>query len=121
MAEYERVIPRDLFNEAKLLKCLGQLSLKIHDGVVWPIQLVHNKNEGFAIAQHAYSGDIYCANVSLNHKRGKSVKEIPLYSGLNSHLRYPLIFDIDFGEKEGFVFNDAGEFTGDFIDLMENL
>ena len=30
--QYERVIPRDLFNEAKLLKCVGLLVLKIHDG-----------------------------------------------------------------------------------------
>lgn len=30
--EYQRVIPRDLFNEAKLLKSLGQLCLMIHDG-----------------------------------------------------------------------------------------
>ena len=29
---YRRVLPRDLFNEAKLLKCLGQLALIIHDG-----------------------------------------------------------------------------------------
>lgn len=28
---YTRVIPRDLFNEAKLLKCLGVLTLLIHD------------------------------------------------------------------------------------------
>lgn len=31
-SSYRRVLPRDLFNEAKLLKCLGQLSLMIHDG-----------------------------------------------------------------------------------------
>ncbi len=30
--EYTRVIPRDLFNEAKLLKCIGRLVLLIHDG-----------------------------------------------------------------------------------------
>lgn len=28
---YIRVIPRDFFNESKLLKCMGQLSLKILD------------------------------------------------------------------------------------------
>lgn len=28
---YQRVIPRDLFNESKLLKCIGRLILKIHD------------------------------------------------------------------------------------------
>ena len=35
---YYRVIPRDLFNEAKLLKCMGHLCLKIHDRQV-PIQM----------------------------------------------------------------------------------
>jgi len=30
---YSRVIPRDFFNEAKLLKCMGQLSLAILDGM----------------------------------------------------------------------------------------
>lgn len=28
---YQREIPRDLFNEANLLKCLGQISLIAHD------------------------------------------------------------------------------------------
>lgn len=30
--QYQRVLPRDLFNESKLLKCIGQLVLLIHDG-----------------------------------------------------------------------------------------
>lgn len=41
--EYQRVIPRDLFNEAKLLKCLGRLSLFIHDGKSPPILKVRNR------------------------------------------------------------------------------
>ncbi len=28
---YQRVIPRDFFNESKLLKCMGFLALKIHE------------------------------------------------------------------------------------------
>lgn len=30
-SNYQRVIPRDLFNEAKLGKCMGRLILRIHD------------------------------------------------------------------------------------------
>jgi len=30
---YNRVIPRDLFNESKLLKCIGKLTLLIHDNL----------------------------------------------------------------------------------------
>ena len=41
--EYTRVIPRDLFNEAKLLKCVGQLALLIHDGMQpVPMSLEHD-------------------------------------------------------------------------------
>ena len=33
-AKYTRVLPRDLFNEAKLMKCMGLLTLLIHDELI---------------------------------------------------------------------------------------
>ena len=33
MDNYSRVIPRDFFNEAKLLKCMGLLALKVLDNM----------------------------------------------------------------------------------------
>lgn len=38
-ADYGRVIPRDLFNEAKLLKCMGQLCLRIHNNDNLPAKM----------------------------------------------------------------------------------
>lgn len=33
LSNYERVVPRDLFNEANLLKCIGKLVLEIEEWV----------------------------------------------------------------------------------------
>jgi hypothetical protein len=44
LIEYNRVIPRDLFNESKLLKCFGQLALLMHDGVI-PGSIVFDGNQ----------------------------------------------------------------------------
>jgi len=118
---YERVIPRDLFNESKLLKCLGQLSLLIHNGrddngrqTPQGLTIEHDQElgDGFEIDQHAHSGDIYCRNINVRFKGEK----IDLCTGLNSREAYPLIFD-----DGGDVFNDNGTFADDFIDYLETL
>lgn len=61
---YIRVIPRDLFNEADLLKCLGKIVLDIEDGKL-PWLSYHHDGDAFNIVQNESNGAIYCANLQF--------------------------------------------------------
>ena len=125
---YQRVIPRDLFNEAKLLKCLGQLSLFILDGIDhsrWSVpehlRLTHytDVTEGFLIEQDESDGSLSCSNVRLT----MYIQEIRLSSPYNCKDAYPLQFAFHAGDEwiEGDVFNDDGNFSGEFQELISSI
>lgn len=107
---YQRVIPRDLFNEAKLLKCLGQLFLNLEG---YNAFLSHISDEQFEIEQREWDGGIYCSNLEF-FVRGK---EVALFTPLNSRGSYPLIFEDE--NTMGFVFNDDGSFSESFIEYLK--
>lgn len=126
---YIRVIPRDLFNEAKLLKCLGQLALLIHDGkgIRWPMRLEHaparagkkyevEETPGFVIDQRPEDGGLYCSNLRLFV--GRNV--IPLYTTYNSKAPYPLLFGRpDYSEAD--VFNSDGTLSDEFAEFLDRV
>lgn len=64
---YKRVLPRDLFNESKLLKVLGYLSLWIEDRRPWMdgVSYVHSTvfNEHFICGQDQSDGSFFCKNI----------------------------------------------------------
>lgn len=108
---YFRVIPRDFFNESKLLKCLGQLALKVHDQQL-PDNIIVNieeSGEPFAIQQDT-NGDLFIANypITINGV------PVPFSASYNSKNPYPLFCEIDGEIIE--VFNDHGGFTNDFFE-----
>lgn len=112
---YQRVIPRDLFNEAKLLKCLGQLSLIIHDGVGVPkgLALEHeNPEEGFQIHQDESTGALYCGNLECFY----AGRLIGLRSPYNSKEAFPLRFVLD--DEEDSVFTETGALSPEFLNLL---
>lgn len=122
----KRVIPRDLFNEAKLLKCMGQVALLIHDGCGWNLELEHDDSEfeGFQIEQNRVDGSLIVVNLALR----LAGQEIGLSSRYNDKAPYPLMFS--FLEQaprrrpelySGDVFTDKGNFTVEFIDLLDRL
>ena len=108
---YTRAIPRDLFNEAKLLKCLGQLALLVHDGKTsgLPLSVTHD-GEPFDVDQDESDGSLLCWNVVV---RCAGI-QITVWANYNSQAPYPLSFD---GEKTGVgpVFTDAGQFAEEFL------
>lgn len=111
---YARVIPRDFFNEAKLLKCLGQLALKILDrqlpeGI--DIQITET-GEPFRIELDD-SGYLYVANYPCTIN-GSNVWFATTY---NNKRAYPLLCMTD-GE-ETIVFDDNGNFDQDFINTFK--
>lgn len=109
---YDRVIPRDLFNEAKLLKALGQLSLLIHDRKApqgLRLELDFGGAHGFAVDQHLGDGSLYAHYLTLYY-RGFVVS---LSSPYNDRSPYPLTFEFD--NESGDVFNDDGTLSDDFL------
>ena len=85
--EHQREIPRDLFNEAKLLKCMGLLSLRIHDGnTPTPMTLDWNR-EKFDV-RYDIDGDTYISNMTLYVN--DEIQEVRCL--MNSKDNYPMVF-----------------------------
>jgi hypothetical protein len=112
---YTRVIPRDFFNEAKLLKCMGQLALKIldrqlPDGIDIVIE---ESGEPFNI-ELSEDGALFISNYGI------TINNNPAFIGstYNSKAPYPLFVCVDYEETQ--VFDDSGNFTTDFINRFSN-
>lgn len=115
---YQRVLPRDLFNEAKLLKCLGRIVLLIHDGIApESLQFDHDTSEtdGFDIWQDQSSGDLFCNNLefTVHHRR------LHIYTVYNNRGEWPAFVEFD-GETLP-VFDANGAFSNDFIALVNSV
>lgn len=110
---YERVIPRDLFNESKVLKCWGRIALLIHDGCAPEGLTVDHDTEyesHFVIDQNPMTGDLYPLNLHLK-LNGVKLNAVNPY---NSKEAYPIIIEDD--EEGSFeVFNDDGTWTNEFL------
>jgi len=114
---YQRVIPRDFFNESKLLKCLGQLSLLIHDNkapVEMKLYTLNEDTEPFKIGLN-FDGSLELQNWYLE------IKGIPyiVSSTYNSKSPYPLFVLRDAVEYE--IFNDDGTFSDEFINFSKKI
>lgn len=113
---YIRVLPRDLFNEANLLKCLGQLWLLL-DGKDGPVKFeTEAVEEGFWILQDPADGSTYVSNVEVS-VRGKRAH---LSRPLNSRNPWPLYLSLpkDPSFDPIAVFNDVGDLSEDMLRLM---
>lgn len=104
-SNYLRVIPRDLFNEGKLLTELGFLSLAIldnKDGIanLLTMELV-NEEEGFVVAQ-SDDGSLFVANL-LCRTVGDEI-ECVLHTTVNCRCKNALRFSCEALNFEGVVF-----------------
>lgn len=104
---YDRVIPRDLFNEANLLKCYGKLYIELEKLGLEHILLHHNKEQLFNVCQDE-SG---CLSINDIY-----IKDIELFRPLNSREEWPLYAMYKDIEYE--VFTDEGTFTTNFKNLV---
>lgn len=112
---YSRVIPRDLFNESKLLKCLGRLVLLIYDGLAPEGLTFKHDGEPFVVEQDLSDGGLFCTTLQVWY-RGKPLQ---LKSPYNSREPYPLLLVNGDGE-EFEVFNGSGNFTPEFLTALEH-
>lgn len=117
---YCRVIPRDLFNEADLLKCLGRLYIELENTRDHTAELCDEmgQREGFKIEQNEDSGAIYCTNAVLRIGGQRCRLERPL----NSREPWPLWLegigdDPDFEAER--VFTDEGKLSPEFLALIQ--
>ena len=117
---YTRVIPRDLFNEAKLLKCLGRLALVIHDGRdkcrnEIPAGLrTESDGQPFRIAQRPGCGALYCENATFWMFDVQLFMQVPY----NSREPYPLQCVLaDMSEME--VFDTDGDLSFEFYEYLK--
>ena len=102
---YQRVLPRDLFNEAKLLKCVGKIALLVEDGMIPGLSMIQECSDGFKIKQDEASGSIMISNLRFVAEDGE---EVYLYTSLNSKEAWPLVMAYD--DSEYYPINEDGEF-----------
>lgn len=106
---YTTTAPRDLFNQAKLLKCLGKLCVMIVNQAkeMENVQLIEpGPGEGYDIGQDPGSGDIACTTLQFVFKG----QTLVLSCGLNSREDWPLVFHHPVDETEYDVFTGHGSF-----------
>jgi hypothetical protein len=117
MSNYIRVLPRDLFNEASLLKCYGRLWILLDEMRDHCAAFVTEDADAFDIAQDEASGSIYVQNIDFQ-VMGISCR---LTRPLNSRSSWPLYVE-DMDERNGFdpvpVFDDNGNLSVDMMTLI---
>jgi len=108
---YLRVIPRDLFNESKLLKCIGRLVLMIHDGynINGLLKFTHDE-QSFKIGLHN-EGYLQVSNI-IFYIKDERVDFVTTY---NSKASYPLAAYYKYCEYP--VFDEQGNYTDEFIEF----
>lgn len=104
---YLRVIPRDLFNEANLLKCYGRIYIELEKGCYPGVELIHDdEDELFQVVQDSADGSLFLMNVWLCW-HGRRCK---LRRPLNSREEWPLYLTTDEDEVLE-VFDEHGHFS----------
>lgn len=105
---YTRVMPRDLFNEANLLKCLGKIVLLIENNAIPGLKVIgYDIDCGFTIDQDPNDGSISVTNLSFRDHSDELCNEVHFRVGLNSREPWPLI--MHYRGSEYFPLNSEGE------------
>lgn len=112
---YNRVLPRDFFNESKLLKCLGQLCVLELPEIVFNDEIMEEDGPGFRIEIDEDNGWLFVANVEVYLYD----TELFLYSPYNSKENYPLMFVKNEDYESMRVFTEYGNLSKDFKKFME--
>lgn len=105
---YQRVIPRDLFNEGNLFKCYGKLWIELERWHMEDKLEHHNDGEQFEVLQDD-DGNTFIYNVHLIVNNRVYMP----YRPLNSRDPWPLLIDLPNGDTIN-VFEDDGELSYEF-------
>ena len=108
---YIRVVPRDFFNEAKLLKCMGVLALAISDYKL-PENIKIEINESGKPFEILLNEEFDLLVVS-NYEVKINGEEYIVGTSYNSKSNFPFkVVD----DEEILIFDENGKFTLDFIE-----
>ena len=117
---YSRVIPRDLFNEASLLKMMGRIYILL-DKSTFPNATLEEcfsePREPFDIRQNEHDGSIYVYNLALMVRGQRCELERPL----NSREPWPLwlnAVDSEPLDEPISVFTSDGEFSPEMVAFL---
>ena len=114
-SSYNRVIPRDFFNEGKLLKCMGVLPLSILDNKTPDGIEIHIDGSGEAfdivLDQEWSILEVINYNVTINGE------EYRVGTTYNSKDNFPLYVIVD--DVEILVFDENGKFSDEFIETFQ--
>ena len=114
MQNYPRVIPRDLFNEAGLLKAVGRLAIVLGETHDHNAKFIQDQLDSFDISQDPADGSIEIKNLDFVIGSEKwNLRRL-----LNSRASYDL-WAVNSDDDEVQVFEEDGSFTEDFLDLMK--
>lgn len=108
MSNYTRVLPRDAFNEAMLLKCIAFLTLHIENNYFTDLAYDFD-GEAFNVVQ-SEDGSISVAN--LEFMQASTGDRIEFYTAMNARASFPLecIVNDDYVD----VFHPNGDYTDEF-------
>lgn len=118
MSDYQRVLPRDLFNEANLLKCYGRLWILLSEKQVNGTgKFEEEEVPFFDIDQDPASGGLTIRNLTF------TIGEVRhyLHRPLNARGSWPLYVsrgDDDPDFEEIAVFDDEGNFSDEMLELL---
>lgn len=126
---YERVLPRDAYNEANLLKCVARVCQWISDEFIPDMHFEHQtfcenrelETPGFEIGSDG-SGEIFVMNLRF-YLFGKKIEFwIPQNTRHPWPLKFHLVEDDDepLGyDNDGDVFNEEGEMSDEFREFIK--
>jgi hypothetical protein len=110
---YRRVLPRDLFNEANLLKCYAQLWIALENTRPCLGRFGEDDVSDFNIAQDPSDGSIRVANLTFL-LAGRPRR---LFRPLNSREPWPLWLRLD--EDDVRVFDDDGKLSPEMLKVLQ--
>lgn len=111
---YQRVIPRDLFNEASLLKCLGRFWIETERFQPRKVTIEHD-GDAFDVTQNEDDGTTFVRNIAITIN-GVNYQA---FRPLNSRGNWPLYLRTEDGEETG-VFQENGELTAELLALIQS-
>lgn len=112
---YTRVIPRDLFNEANLLKCMAALWIALDSRGGHAARISNDDqsvDDGFAIEMDPSDGSISVTNVSFTI----GGEDYRLWRPLNARSAWPLY--VNHGDESIRVFTESGDLSEEFWALI---
>jgi hypothetical protein len=123
---YQRVIPRDFFNEAKLLKCMGLLSLKIHDCKT-PCEItIHQDQRYINETMDTENGEPFdvvlmdCGHLTvINYPVTVKGVQCTFKTTYNSKSNFPFYCEHDYCDY--LVFDEKGNFDDEFLNFVNQL